>query len=36
MSAHKLGSLENDKQTYDNNISRVLNELNIQSKIIEE
>ena len=36
MSAHKLGSLENDKQTYDNNILRVLNKLDIQREIIEE
>ena len=36
MSAHKLGSLENDKQTYDNNILRVLDKLDIQRGIIEE
>ena len=36
MSAYKLGSLENDKQTYDNNILRVFNKLDIQREIIEE
>ena len=36
MSAHKLGSLEKDQQTYDNNILRVLNKIDIQKEIIEE
>ena len=36
MCAHKLGSLGNDQQTYDNNILRVLNKLDIQREIIEE
>ena len=34
MTAHKLGSMENDKHTYDNNILRVLNKLDIQREII--
>ena len=33
MSAHKLGSMENDQQTYDNNILRVLNKLDTQREI---
>ena len=34
MSAYKLGSIENDKHTYDSNILRVLNKLDIQREII--
>ena len=33
MSAHKLGSIENYKHTYDSNILRVLNKLDIQREI---